>query len=454
MADNVITATGYDDGSTSNTSDDRMGGYSYLHSTGEKIGCFKPDLAGPATIGDVIGTSISAPVVAGVITLMLELRPSLAAYPQAVKAILLASCQRKALKYVGDTDAQETMDQGLTNKQGAGVVDAYLAICITGQGHYGVREITGGIVSQTIRLRQPSYGATGMNISIAWLRENTASGSSHLLDTDVTAGTRHNLNLQVSYGSTQKSSSTAVSSTEMVYLSPLSSDTDDYTITVQKASEETATVRYGYAWCLDNERFQGAFEYEGIYFLKNKSSGQYLLLDSNWCAQHPFYDTETQQWVIRKSGSSYLVHTASSTQPGVLSRGSAIPSSYEYYSIVSSASNTLVSLVVNEDGSASFLLGTNALGILNNSASTGTPVSWSTYSSTNESQKWYLEPLAYRKGDVNMDGSIDSEDARLVNQYAVDAVTFSAPQQFLADVNNDGVIDSKDSRLINQITVA
>ncbi len=51
-------------------------------------------------------------------------------------------------------------------------------------------------------------------------------------------------------------------------------------------------------------------------------------------------------------------------------------------------------------------------------------------------------------GDVNGDGVVDSKDARLVLQYAVEAVDLTEEQQVAANVNGDTVIDSKDAREI------
>ena len=459
-ADNAISITGYDDQNTSDPADDRMGPYSYLNEIGSQIGCLKPDIAGPATIGGVIGTSISAPVVSGVIALMLELRPSLAAYPQAIKAILLASCHRKALKYAGDTDPQETMEEGLTDKQGAGVMDAYIAICITGSGHYGVREISGQIVDQDIQILQPSYGASGLNVSIAWLRENTVSGD-HNQESSVTAGRRWDLDLKVSYGSISKSSSNTNSSTEMVYISPLPA-TDEYTIHIKKVTNVNGTVRYGYAWSLNNEQFQNVSEYEGIYYLKNKASGQYLQLNTDrYTYQQSFSGSETQQWLIQQSGGSYLIRPVSSTLSGVLGRGVDVPWASGYsYGAVPPSGNTMTTLQFNPDGSftlkqeqynssAGYYF-VNALGLVNGATTSGTPAAWSLYNSQSDAQKWYLEPLAYRKGNVDRNGLINSNDARLVSQSTVGTVTLTDVQFYLADMDNDGTVNSNDWRLVLQ----
>ncbi len=56
-------------------------------------------------------------------------------------------------------------------------------------------------------------------------------------------------------------------------------------------------------------------------------------------------------------------------------------------------------------------------------------------------------------GDVNNDGAIDSRDARMVLQSAVDAIDLTDDQKVAANINEDEAIDSKDARQILQIAV-
>ena len=107
------------------------------------------------------------------------------------------------------------------------------------------------------------------------------------------------------------------------------------------------------------------------------------------------------------------------------------------------------------DGSVNFYNGatTSALGIYNNSTASGAAAAWSPYSSSNEYQHWYIEPVAYQRGDVNADGAITSADSLMVSQYTVGNRTFSYLEKYLADVNGDGSINASDTLMINQISV-
>lgn len=124
LAYNVITVGAIDNNSTSTTTDDSFCNYSD-YDNGD--GCEKPDILAQGNILGKQGTSFSAPYVSGVVALMLELRPSLAVYPHIVKAILLASCHHKASS---TTTPTETMAHGITDKQGAGIVDVYRALVL------------------------------------------------------------------------------------------------------------------------------------------------------------------------------------------------------------------------------------------------------------------------------------------------------------------------------------
>lgn len=450
-ADNVISVTGYNNMETAETTDDIM--YDFCYNNGNQA--FKPDITVPANILGG-GTSSATPYAAGVVALMMELRPSLKIYPEAVKAILMASCHHKANPYPGNPT--EYMSSGLTTRQGAGVINAYRAIAITGQGNYGVRYISGGSgVKQTISFRQPPYGASGLNVSLSWLKQTSFSGSNHEYDS-FTGGIRWDLDLYLKQGSTTlKASTKATSSTEMVYVTPSSSNSD-YTIEILKYSSTTGTIRYGYAWSVSTDRYQYTSEFEGIYFLKNKSSGYYLNLNTGTLqtSQTDYSGTNVQQWILRDVGNYYYQIQSAYNSVGKLVLGNLL-SSGNYKASVASTGSGNMDVWRNSDGSFTFVQLLNgsiyALGIYEGSTTSGATAVWSSYSASNEHQKWYLEKLSYQKGDVNLNGNITTSDAQTVLSYTTGSSSLNTIQLFLADVNGDGVITTTDSTLILQMAV-
>ncbi|MGN0550255.1 MAG: dockerin type I repeat-containing protein [Acutalibacteraceae bacterium] len=66
------------------------------------------------------------------------------------------------------------------------------------------------------------------------------------------------------------------------------------------------------------------------------------------------------------------------------------------------------------------------------------------YQDSPESFQWYFEPVGYQRGDVDMNGTISTEDVLLVQRYIAKVVSLDAAKKFLADMNNDGQINSHD----------
>jgi hypothetical protein len=56
-------------------------------------------------------------------------------------------------------------------------------------------------------------------------------------------------------------------------------------------------------------------------------------------------------------------------------------------------------------------------------------------------------------GDVNFDGAVDSSDARMVLQAAVNKIALDDTQRTVADVDGNDTIDSSDARYILQKSV-
>ena len=70
-----------------------------------------------------------------------------------------------------------------------------------------------------------------------------------------------------------------------------------------------------------------------------------------------------------------------------------------------------------------------------------------------EQERIDIIPYPYTTGDLNADNQINTTDARLLLQTAVDKLTLSDEQATVADVNNDGVSDTTDARLVLQYAV-
>ena len=449
LANNVISVGAYDDnGTPQNYSDDILNATSRYD---QGTGVSKPDLVSLRTIS-YGGTSAATAVTTGIIALMLELKPSLAYQPQAIKAILLASCQRKVQNPAGV--AAETMAQGITDRQGAGAVDVWNAICIISQGQYGYGTFSGA--EEARYFVQPPYGASNMNVSVAWLRNNTASGS-HNSVSNVTAGTQHNINLQVYRGETLAGSSAlANSSTEMAYI-PLSSTSTQYKLRLYKAdTTNTESVRYAYAWSTDNMRYNESASttpqdepIDGFFYIRNQNNGQYLTVNESTgqVTSAPFSGGRNQQWIIGKTDSyGYTtIKTRSLTYPGNLSRAASgnnavIDQDTEYLVYFSMFSST---------GAHSITHGMQGIAYVHLQLVDGA-FQWATYGAPTNFQ-WHFERVGYQKGDVNLDGSLTVADATLIQQYALEMVTFNDDQLYLADLDNSGTITILDATLLQKL---
>ena len=83
----------------------------------------------------------------------------------------------------------------------------------------------------------------------------------------------------------------------------------------------------------------------------------------------------------------------------------------------------------------------------------GTNFAYTCVASFKVTNSW--EEAPYTLGDVNSDGNINSRDAMLILQYAVDPVGYSLSQTQLmaADVNNDTEVNSRDALFVLQKSV-
>lgn len=249
-------------------------------------------------------TSQGAPVLSGIIATMIQLKPSLAAKPELIKAIVMASCHRKVLPF-GETP-QEYMEDGLTQRQGAGAVDAYRAISIVALGQYGTSEVSSG--SQEISLGEIEEG--NVNVSIAWFQNPDIivnnNGTVEDIDDTLIATNIRELKLEVFSGLQSKGISNKTNAgKQLVYFESLG---EEYTIKITRTDQNTEAFEYAYAWSTEDMEFDldvrasvtdlesinGDFTYNGISFLQDQG----------------LYSNRELYVVLKKYNDSGLVYTS------------------------------------------------------------------------------------------------------------------------------------------------
>ena len=215
----------------------KMMNYRYSPIIGDDLPCYKPDVIVPA--GD---TSTGAPIVSSIVSMLIQCEPLLAGEPEIIKAILMASCHRKVLPY--GNEAQENIFDGLTIKQGAGVIDAYKALSIVLQGNYEISVVaSNSIESPDIHIGRNN----DVNVSMTWFRNNT--GTSYVPTIQPSIGDLQELKLEV-FANEQLITSSSKTNTykQMVYFSNNSISENQYKIKVSKTTESTENTQFAYAW--------------------------------------------------------------------------------------------------------------------------------------------------------------------------------------------------------------
>lgn len=472
MGKNVITVGAFNDQETADTTDDRLYSYSsYKNTNGTDAttGAEKPDVILPANLlGN--GTSTAAPVLTALIAQILQLKPSLAITPQAVKAIVLASCHRKVQSSTNG-EPQETMyrgipsretivgnfHSGITECQGAGVPNAWVMACIVSQGTYSVGTLNDSGIQ--ISIEQPPYGAENLNISLTCLKENYIDDeASHSNNNNVQLGTDASLDLSI-YQNNQIISHSGLqySTTQMCYTSLSQSD---YRYNINISNNSLNNVEFAYAWSTDHMCVppQTSVSSNGIYFIRNVSSNRYLFNDTN--ANNSYLQTTTQlvsnpndltnsnKWIMRSSNLGYTLCTGEGSLNSYLGISNVTNSNGVYADMLNT--KTYLNIVMNND---------NTYSIFNNDSSkilsceSGT-IAWENYNESMSSYskyKWYFDKVNYLVGDANADGSIDTDDLTYVQRVAVDLETPTNIQYYLTDANKDGYCDVLDFIRINAI---
>lgn len=464
MGHNVIGVGAFGDGGTVDLEDDILWKDNmYINSNGNEAssGVEKPDVIVTKSILSG-GTSSSAPVLTGLVALLIQLKPSISTYPQAIKAIVLASCHRKVLPATND-EVYETMYQGITERQGAGAPDFWTMASIVCNGTYGVGRIKGTNTQTVRRFVMPSYGASNMNVSLTWLREgtfvdkqgNALTDPNHTTST-LQAGTAVNLNLSVFRNGTQVGSSNLEhSSTEMAYFN-VNNTNWDYEIKINKATTSyTGTVRYGYAYSLDEMVMEPPTD-EGIYYIRNYLTDKYLTHDTATDETTLQYFASTsvgrqpQMWVLKGTQGDYEILPAYGSVGEKLNFGAQVGTN-PYYKAVLGTSDLNLSLKSWESDTtlepdAHIFTSTSGGGnnILSYTSSTGIFIRSTTAPVINTYRMWVLEDINYRRGDTTLDGNITINDATAIQKHLGEFEELNNMQFYLADYNRDGVVNIKD----------
>lgn len=172
VAMNVITVGALDDCQTSSDrTDDIIADFSSYLSL--ESGIQKPDMVAPGVgidpsyYGSFSGTSFSAPIVAGVVAQVCQMKPELLVKQGTVKAILASSTAHPR--------AYSSIDQNLYNYYGAGCVDGLGAYYTTiveryHSGFFGAGSVAGATHSYTIHA---TTGDSNIRVAFAVLRTNT-----------------------------------------------------------------------------------------------------------------------------------------------------------------------------------------------------------------------------------------------------------------------------------------
>lgn len=449
MASNVIAVGAYNDQGTSEKSDDVIYDYSsYKDGNGDYEGVQKPDCIMPGNIAGG-GTSSSAPVLTAMLSLMFELKPSLALYPQAVKAIVTSSCNRKVKSSSTMSDG-ETMPT-LTEKQGAGAPDVMLMADIICQGTYGIGTISANENTDSHRFLHLPYGATKLNAAISWLKEVNEDSNLNIYNeiVDLDLNIYNNDSLLASCGHEYTSS-------EIVTTAFGSSG--NYTLEAEKYTENfNEQIRYGYAYCSADKTYSTTPTQEGIYYLKDYKGNYLTLDDDNNLVLSQFTGEINQQWIFKSKGKRYGYYISPAS--GNLAGGIGIDKSLAAPYVASSKiSDKPIDFKIydfeysgNQDGKA-FLYSSNSNYYFTSSIKTPY-IYFKTESElipTSDSYFWSLEKVNYHIGDVDLNGNISENDAELIQKYCVDLTDFNNLQKYLADVDKDGRIDILDATAIQK----
>jgi hypothetical protein len=248
---NVLTVGGIDDRNTAGTGDDRVwhvpgwDGAAYRDRTDaawNPHGDYnKPNLSAPAvsvrtangTTGS--GTSIASPIVAGIAAQLIARAPSLAAWPEATRAILMAGAHRRTPMPGGGTSADH---------EGVGTASAVWANRVLDRGPFGGWRM--GVMRRGETIVQDVAVVAGQRVRVALAWSSHTSGTSNTAKANTLTA---DLDLVVRQPNGQLSGSyTFDNSYEAVTVTAATSGT--LRIEIRHSRFDAAEEPYGLAWSL------------------------------------------------------------------------------------------------------------------------------------------------------------------------------------------------------------
>lgn len=456
MGRNTITVGSFVTQFTSSHSDDLLKDFRWKNHFDNQYGVEKPDVIVSSNFAAGGGTSTSSPALTATLALLLELKPSLSFYPEALKSITLASCHRKVNQ--NNLGNQETIENGITERQGAGVPDAWIMTCIVCQGTYGVGEISA--TSKRFFIEQPPYDSSMMNLSLTWINENQHGENIQVAlgNNDLIIGRESNLSLKI-YQNNQiiSSSDLQYSSTEMCYFE-LNPQNYLYGIDIMQ-NDTPDIVRYGYAWSTNQMNSYTGCSEDGIYFLRNQLTDRYITESTN-LNDHHLTATNVQfnqnnisdlkKWIVRQTNTGYTFDTCY----GSIDKYLSVSDDYSNDGYYAETNTFPTSFILSDNGDGTYTITTSDFSKVL-SYKSGKPI-WIPYSTQiplTKREKWYFDKVNYLKGDVNADGTIEIIDANYACNIIANIFSESNIQRFLADCNNNGSVDSNDVYLIQQMLI-
>lgn len=232
---NAIVVGGINDMGTLSKSDDTYySSTSYLSS-----GNNKPDVVAPAVGfsipeaygGEAVsGTSFAAPHVTGMVAQMMCTVTSLKLRPDAIKAAVMASCDRKTVPGASLTT--------LTNEEGAGVVNALHAVNSLSRVALQQTNYTTTANSVTFNFYPQTTGTK--TVVISWLRDVTGSGTNHSTISTSTL-TDFDLYIYDSSGNEIARSLSSVNNVEFIRFN--ATTTAKYTVVIKRFTNNTTSER-------------------------------------------------------------------------------------------------------------------------------------------------------------------------------------------------------------------